>query len=201
MNNEVKNNYLKSNNNLNNSIKINKKQINIILKNSISDEINGSKIATIKNNNFMNLNNFSQKIINTNSLNKNGNIKKFILNNINKINKLNNNCFSKYKIKNKSKEKVINKKLFSPHYNKRYNHYFEENEKNKEIYCNNKNLVNNKNEKKIEIRNINKNKTFPLNNQINIKLLNSIKDNPNLFSKAFSDKNNSKFIDINNINI
>lgn len=36
---------------------------------------------------------------------------------------------------------------------------------------------------------------------INIKLLNSIKDNPNLFSKAFSDKNNSKFIDINNINI
>ena len=196
-------------NSLNNSLKNRKKETNNnILKYSISDEINNSKIQSIKKGNY-NLNNFSPNIININSLSDQRNIKNYILNNnkdlekYNKNNKqYNNNSISKNNINNrkkKSKEKEINKKVFTPPYNNRYKQYLEEKYQENNLYYNDINLIKNKNEEKNDFKKY-KNSSLPLNNPINNQLLNNT-NNKSLFSKTFSTKNDCKLISINNMNI
>ena len=197
-------------NSLNNSLKNRKKEINNnILKYSISDEVNNSKIQSINKGNF-NLNNFSPNIININSLSYQRNLKDYILNNnkdiekYNKNNKQNNNnSISKYNNNNrkkKSKEKEINKKVFTPPYNNRYKPYLEEKYQENNLYYNNINFINNKNEEKNNFKKY-KNSSFPLNNPINNQQYSNKNINKSSFSKTFSTKNNCKYIPINNINI
>ena len=180
-----------NNNILNNALKHKQKENNnSALKNSISEDINNSKIQSIKKNNI--LSKFTPNIININSLSDHRNIKNYILNNkdINKSNKqINNNSVSKYNIKNKPKE--INKKIFSPQYNKRYKQYLDDKSREKEMYYNNINLINEMNNEKNVIKK-NKNSTFPLNNPIN----NQVLDDNNNNKDSFSNKINSKLIDI-----
>ena len=188
-----KDKFLNPNNNiLNNSIKTKQKENNNdALKYSISEDINNSKIHSIKKNNIMNK--FTPNIININSLSDHRNIKNYILNNkdFNNNNKPNNNnSSSKYNLKNKPKE--TNKKIFSPQYNKRYQPYLDDKNKEKELYYNNINLINEMNSEKNIIKKY-KNSTFPLNNPINNQVLNH---NNNNNKNSFSNKINSKLIDI-----
>ena len=180
-----------NNNILNNTLKPKQKENNNnALKNSISEDINNSKIQSIKKNNI--LSKFTPNIININSLSDHRNIKNYILNNkdINKNNKqINNSSVSKYNIKNKPKE--INKKIFSPQYSKRYKQYLDDKSKEKEIYYNNINLINEMNNEKNIIKKY-KNSTFPLNNPINNQVLDDNNNNKN----SFLNKIESKLIDI-----
>ena len=206
-NNKDKNNIL-VHNTLNSSLKPKKKESNNnMIKYSISEDINNSKMQSIKKSNIINLNNFSPNIISINSLSDHRNIKNSIFNNkdlesnFSKNRKQNNNCsvskYNKNDRKNKSKEKDINKKVFSPPFINRYKPYIEEKNKEKEIYYNNFNLIdNNPNEEKNELIKY-KTPSLPVNNPINNNQI--INNNKVSFSKTFT--TNSKLISFNNINI
>ena len=192
-------------NTLNNSIKTNNKDITKNnLKYSICEDINNSKISSIQKNNIINLNNFAPNIININSLSDNRNIKNFILSNKQNNNKQNNNnnSISKYNNlnnkKDKSKEKEMKKKIFSPQNNRNYKAYIEE--KDKDIYYDNINLESHKNE-----RTIKDNKYYKdINDLKNKKTISkTIANNPinNNKKNSFSSKNiNEKNLQMNNNN-
>ena len=143
-------------NTLNNSIK-NKDNDNNLLKYSISEDVNNTKVTSNLKSNIINLNRFSPNIVNINSLSDNRNIKNYILNN--KENQFKNNkSNSKYKNvnnkKSKSKEKEINKKILNPSNNTNNNPINQIiNNSNKSSFS--KTFSNKSNTKLISINNLN----------------------------------------------